>query len=81
MKPIILGQQTIANILIVTIPLIAAGVWILIGKKSILEKTVGGVDQRQLVLPVATTIFAGQTCGNHPVQEVPDWLRISKSHY
>ena len=37
-------------------------------------------DQRQLVLPVATTIFAGQT-GNHPVQEVPDWLRISKSHY
>ena len=61
MKPIILGQQTTANILIVTIPLIAAGVWILIGKKSILEKTVGGVDQRQLVLPVATTIFAGQT--------------------
>lgn len=42
-KPIILGQQTIANILIVTIPLIAAGVWILIGKKSILEKTVGGL--------------------------------------
>ena len=30
-------------------------------------------DQRQLVLPVATTIFA--SCGNHSVQEVPDWLR------
>ena len=28
---------------------------------------------RRLFLPV--------TCGNHPVQEVPDWLRISKSHY
>ena len=38
-----LGQQTVANILIVTIPLVVAGVWILIGKKSILEKTVGGV--------------------------------------
>ena len=37
-------------------------------------------DQRQLVLAVATTILP-VTCGNHPVQEVPDWLRISKSHY
>ena len=38
-----LGHQTIANILIVTIPLVAAGIWILVGKKSILDKTVGGV--------------------------------------
>ena len=38
------------------------------------------IDQRQLVLAVATTILP-VTCGNHPVQEVPDWLRISKSHY
>jgi hypothetical protein len=35
-------NQTIATILIVTIPLIVAGVWMRIGKKSILERTVGG---------------------------------------
>ena len=38
-----LGQQTIANIVMVAISLLAAGAWILIGKKSTLDKTVGAI--------------------------------------
>ena len=39
------------------------------------------LDQRQLVLPVGDDYFLPVPMGNHPVQEVPDWLRISKSQY
>ena len=43
METIMLEHRMIANILIVTIPLVAAEVWMRIGIKSILDKTVGGV--------------------------------------
>ena len=42
-ETIMLEHRMIANILIVTIPLVAAGVWMRIGIRSILDKTVGGV--------------------------------------
>lgn len=41
-EPNMLGHQTIALILIVTIPFLTAGVWMLKGKKSHLKKAVGG---------------------------------------
>lgn len=38
-----LGHQAVATILIVAIPLVVAGVWISMGRRSTLEKAVGGV--------------------------------------